>query len=72
MDILPATGAIISVISLSAAPPRMRKSDFGVAKLSEEYGKREIFRHCQNSRKATGGNISSQIRPVFPPPACGH
>ena len=28
VDSLPATGAIISVLSLSAFPPRMRKSDF--------------------------------------------
>ena len=29
VDILPATGALISVESLPAFPPRMRKSDFG-------------------------------------------
>ena len=27
-----------------------------MAKLSEEYGRRDLFRHCRNSRKATGGN----------------
>ena len=33
VDILPATGALISVESLPAFPPRMRKSDFGSRKI---------------------------------------
>ena len=33
VDSLPATGALISVESLPAFPPRMRKSDFGSRKI---------------------------------------
>ena len=72
MDILPATGTLISVESLPAFPPRMRKSDFGTQP-EDHYSSvsNVLTAHAWlNSRKSMEGGKSSGIngrRTVFRP-----